>query len=98
MSYCGSMYLGFFFFFFFLFFREMGQSGTDSFKLKRDWLSVQEVVDAVTSPSCGAISVFIGEDVFTFPMQTFPLAFQIPSPGVGKLFDLWAHNWVLKFD
>lgn len=56
---------------FFGLFREMGQSGTDSFKLKRDWLSVQEVVDAVTSPSCGAISVFIGEEVFT-SVQTFP--------------------------
>ncbi|CAK6983271.1 molybdopterin synthase catalytic subunit [Scomber scombrus] len=30
------------------------------FKLSRDWLSVQEVVDAVSSASCGAISVFIG--------------------------------------
>lgn len=38
----------------------MGQSGTDTFKLTRDWLSVQQVVDAVSSPSCGAISVFIG--------------------------------------
>uniref|UniRef100_A0A671VMX2 Molybdenum cofactor synthesis 2 n=1 Tax=Sparus aurata TaxID=8175 RepID=A0A671VMX2_SPAAU len=28
--------------------------------LSRDWLSVQEVVDAVSSSSCGAISVFIG--------------------------------------
>ncbi|XP_029940915.1 molybdopterin synthase catalytic subunit isoform X1 [Salarias fasciatus] len=38
----------------------------DVFKLSRDWLSIQEVVDAVSSPSCGAISVFIGttrEDV-----------------------------------
>ncbi|XP_070780867.1 molybdopterin synthase catalytic subunit isoform X1 [Enoplosus armatus] len=32
----------------------------DVFKLSRDWLSVQEVVDAVSSSSCGAISVFIG--------------------------------------
>lgn len=32
----------------------------DVFKLSRDGLSVQEVVDAVSSPSCGAISVFIG--------------------------------------
>lgn len=32
----------------------------DVFKLSRDWLSVQEVVDSVGSPSCGAISVFIG--------------------------------------
>lgn len=32
----------------------------DVFKLSRDWLSVQEVVDAVSSASCGAISVFIG--------------------------------------
>lgn len=43
----------------------MGQSGKDLFKLKSDWLSVDEVVEAVTSPSCGAISVFIGESVFT---------------------------------
>lgn len=45
----------------------MGESGEhkDSFKLSRDWLSVQEVVDAVSSPSCGAISVFIGEYLFT---------------------------------
>uniref|UniRef100_A0A1A7YKY0 Molybdopterin synthase catalytic subunit n=1 Tax=Iconisemion striatum TaxID=60296 RepID=A0A1A7YKY0_9TELE len=32
----------------------------DVFKLSRDWLSVQEVVDTVSSSSCGAISVFIG--------------------------------------
>lgn len=32
----------------------------DAFQLSRDWLSVQEVVDAVGSASCGAISVFIG--------------------------------------
>ncbi|XP_028457041.1 molybdopterin synthase catalytic subunit [Perca flavescens] len=32
----------------------------DVFKLSRDWLSVQEVVDTVSSTSCGAISVFIG--------------------------------------
>ncbi|XP_031165402.1 molybdopterin synthase catalytic subunit isoform X1 [Sander lucioperca] len=32
----------------------------DVFKLSRDWLSVQEVVDTVSSASCGAISVFIG--------------------------------------
>ncbi|XP_059214048.1 molybdopterin synthase catalytic subunit [Centropristis striata] len=39
----------------------MSQSeGRDVFKLSRDWLSVQEVVDAVSSPSCGAISLFIG--------------------------------------
>ncbi|XP_075885143.1 molybdopterin synthase catalytic subunit isoform X1 [Nelusetta ayraudi] len=38
----------------------MGQLGTDTFKLTRDWLSVQQAVDAVSSPSCGAISVFIG--------------------------------------
>ncbi|CAN9504633.1 unnamed protein product [Ophioblennius macclurei] len=38
----------------------------DVIKLSSDWLSVQEVVDAVSSDSCGAISVFIGttrEDV-----------------------------------
>ncbi|XP_068190902.1 molybdopterin synthase catalytic subunit isoform X2 [Antennarius striatus] len=32
----------------------------DVFKLSHDWLSVQEVVDIVSSASCGAISVFIG--------------------------------------
>ncbi|XP_078018065.1 molybdenum cofactor synthesis 2 isoform X1 [Epinephelus lanceolatus] len=32
----------------------------DVFKLSRDWLSVQEVVDTVSSSSCGAISLFIG--------------------------------------
>ncbi|XP_040053468.1 molybdopterin synthase catalytic subunit [Gasterosteus aculeatus] len=32
----------------------------DIFKLSRDWLSVQEVVDAVSSTSCGAVSIFIG--------------------------------------
>lgn len=32
----------------------------DVFQLSRDWLSVQEVVEAVGSASCGAISVFIG--------------------------------------
>ncbi|XP_039635508.1 molybdopterin synthase catalytic subunit [Perca fluviatilis] len=32
----------------------------DVLKLSRDWLSVQEVVDTVSSASCGAISVFIG--------------------------------------
>uniref|UniRef100_A0A1A8D253 Molybdopterin synthase catalytic subunit n=1 Tax=Nothobranchius kadleci TaxID=1051664 RepID=A0A1A8D253_NOTKA len=32
----------------------------DVFKLSRDWLSVQEVVDTVSNSSCGAISVFIG--------------------------------------
>ncbi|KAK1884322.1 Molybdopterin synthase catalytic subunit [Dissostichus eleginoides] len=31
----------------------------DVLKLRRDWLSVQEVVDAVCSASCGATSVFI---------------------------------------
>lgn len=50
-----------------VFFSKMGESGEhkDSFKLSRDWLSVQEVVDAVSSPSCGAISVFIGRYLFT---------------------------------
>ncbi|XP_041815530.1 molybdopterin synthase catalytic subunit [Chelmon rostratus] len=40
----------------------MGESEArrDVFKLSRDWLSVQEVVDAVSSASCGAVSVFIG--------------------------------------
>ncbi|XP_034534239.1 molybdopterin synthase catalytic subunit isoform X2 [Notolabrus celidotus] len=32
----------------------------DVFKLSPDWLSVQEVVDAVSSPTCGAASLFIG--------------------------------------
>ncbi|KAM9338332.1 molybdopterin synthase catalytic subunit isoform 1-T2 [Symphorus nematophorus] len=32
----------------------------DVFKLSCDWLSVQEVVDTVSSSSCGAISLFIG--------------------------------------
>uniref|UniRef100_A0A3Q3XL89 Molybdopterin synthase catalytic subunit n=1 Tax=Mola mola TaxID=94237 RepID=A0A3Q3XL89_MOLML len=41
---------------------EMGESEArrDVFKLSPDWLSVQEVVDAVSSSSCGAISIFIG--------------------------------------
>lgn len=40
----------------------MAESGgrSDVFKLSRDWLSVQEVVDSVGSASCGATSVFIG--------------------------------------
>ncbi|XP_006782218.1 molybdopterin synthase catalytic subunit [Neolamprologus brichardi] len=38
----------------------MSKGLSDVFKLSRDWLSVQEVVDSVSSPSCGAISVFIG--------------------------------------
>ncbi|KAM7368491.1 hypothetical protein PAMP_012832 [Pampus punctatissimus] len=32
----------------------------DVFRLSCDWLSIQEVVDTVSSASCGAISVFIG--------------------------------------
>ncbi len=36
------------------------QEHRDIFKLSHDWLSVQEVVDTVSSSSCGAISVFIG--------------------------------------
>lgn len=36
------------------------ESRRDVFQLSPDWLSVQEVVDAVGSASCGAISVFIG--------------------------------------
>ncbi|CAF89892.1 unnamed protein product [Tetraodon nigroviridis] len=36
------------------------EDGRDVFKLTPDWLSVQEVVDAVGSSSCGAVSVFIG--------------------------------------
>lgn len=38
----------------------MTEERRDVFKLSRDWLSVQEVVDAVNSASCGAVSVFIG--------------------------------------
>lgn len=38
----------------------MGEEPKDVFRLSRDWLSVQEVVDSVSSPSCGAVSVFIG--------------------------------------
>lgn len=38
----------------------MAEKPRDIFKLSHDWLSVQEVVDAVGSTSCGAISVFIG--------------------------------------
>ncbi|XP_069023773.1 molybdopterin synthase catalytic subunit [Embiotoca jacksoni] len=38
----------------------MSEELKDVFKLSRDWLSVQEVVDAVISPSCGAVSVFLG--------------------------------------
>nr|XP_020478119.1 molybdopterin synthase catalytic subunit [Monopterus albus] len=38
----------------------MSEERRDIFKLSCDWLSVQEVVDAVSSASCGAISVFIG--------------------------------------
>ncbi|XP_061837163.1 molybdopterin synthase catalytic subunit isoform X1 [Nerophis lumbriciformis] len=36
------------------------EEGRDIFKLSCDWLSVQEVVAAVSSTSCGAISLFIG--------------------------------------
>ncbi|XP_029921656.1 molybdopterin synthase catalytic subunit isoform X1 [Myripristis murdjan] len=36
------------------------QKKRDVFKLSRDRLSVQEVVDAVSSTSCGAISIFLG--------------------------------------
>lgn len=32
----------------------------DEFRLRSDWLTVQEVVDAVKSRACGAVSVFIG--------------------------------------
>lgn len=45
----------------------MSERPKDIFKLSRDWLLVQEVVDAVSSPSCGAISVFIG--LFLFIMD-----------------------------
>ncbi|XP_015250973.1 PREDICTED: molybdopterin synthase catalytic subunit [Cyprinodon variegatus] len=38
----------------------MTEEPRDVFRLSRDWLSVQEVVDSVSSPSCGAVSVFLG--------------------------------------
>lgn len=47
----------------------MSKELSDVFKLSRDWLSVQEVVDSVSSPSCGAISVFIG--LFPFTLFTY---------------------------
>ena len=51
----------------------MGESEErrDVFKLSRDWLSVQEVVDAVSSSSCGAISVFIGLYFIYFHQQKY---------------------------
>ncbi|XP_029371574.1 molybdopterin synthase catalytic subunit [Echeneis naucrates] len=39
---------------------EMAEEQRDILKLSCDWLSIQEVVEAVGSTSCGAISVFIG--------------------------------------
>ncbi|XP_060918060.1 molybdopterin synthase catalytic subunit [Labrus mixtus] len=39
---------------------DQSEERKDVFKLSRDWLSVQEVVDAVNSPTCGAVSLFIG--------------------------------------
>lgn len=39
----------------------------DVLKLSRDCLSVQEVVDAVSSSSCGAVSVFIGLYLISSP-------------------------------
>ncbi|XP_026153426.1 molybdopterin synthase catalytic subunit [Mastacembelus armatus] len=38
----------------------MSEERRDAFKLSCDWLSIQEVVDTVSSTSCGALSVFIG--------------------------------------
>ncbi|XP_017297631.1 molybdopterin synthase catalytic subunit [Kryptolebias marmoratus] len=38
----------------------MSEDPREVIRLSRDWLSVQEVVDSVSSSSCGAISVFIG--------------------------------------
>ncbi|MED6280571.1 hypothetical protein CHARACLAT_012090 [Characodon lateralis] len=38
----------------------MSEEPRDVFRLSRDGLSVQEVVDSVSSSSCGAVSVFIG--------------------------------------
>ncbi|KAG7219009.1 hypothetical protein INR49_005909 [Caranx melampygus] len=40
---------------------KMTEEQRDVFKLSRDWLSVQEVVDAVNSSSCGAVWVKVGE-------------------------------------
>lgn len=34
--------------------------GRDEFRLRSDSLSIQEVVEAVKSPTCGAVSLFIG--------------------------------------
>ncbi|XP_062240947.1 molybdopterin synthase catalytic subunit [Platichthys flesus] len=38
----------------------MSDERRDILKLSRDWLPVQDVVDTVSSASCGSISVFIG--------------------------------------
>ncbi|XP_054881758.1 molybdopterin synthase catalytic subunit-like [Poeciliopsis prolifica] len=38
----------------------MEEPPRDIFRLSHDWLSVQEVVDSVSSSRCGAVSVFIG--------------------------------------
>ncbi|XP_047227836.1 molybdopterin synthase catalytic subunit-like isoform X1 [Girardinichthys multiradiatus] len=38
----------------------MSEEPRDVFRLSCDWLSVQEVVDSVSSSSCGAVSLFIG--------------------------------------
>ncbi|XP_071769292.2 molybdopterin synthase catalytic subunit [Centroberyx gerrardi] len=39
---------------------EGAEKKSDVFKLSRDILSIQEVVDTVSSTSCGAISIFLG--------------------------------------
>lgn len=39
---------------------DQSEEGRNLFKLSRDWLSVQEVVDGVGSAACGAVSLFIG--------------------------------------
>lgn len=44
------------------------QKKRDVFKLSHDRLSVQEVVDAVSSTSCGAISIFLGSN-FNIPFH-----------------------------
>lgn len=52
---------------------EMGESEErrDVFKLTRDWLSVQEVVEAVSSSSCGAVSLFIGSYFIYLQQQKY---------------------------
>ncbi len=58
----------------------------DVFKLSRDWLSVQEVVDAVSSSSCGAISVFIGSYFIYLKQQKYFTKLQTFILNVFKYF------------